>query len=139
MGTGELLIPPQQAIKFEYQEHAYYDQLIGYSSSSQYDIVYLDGTHWKTADAHTTAQIRKPIGIVQTSAVSGSRGKIWVKGIISNGSWSFASGLPVFVGSGGGIVTSAPVASGDWSMRLGIAVTTRQLELDADTPVRVGE
>ena len=133
-------LPPQvqQIIRTELEEIAWNDQQAG-ETLAVYDIAFRDGSFWKKADASDVNKARPPIAMCQDAIASGVTGDLWIRAIVSNNAWSFGSGLRVFLASGGGAITSAPINSGDTVLVLGRAVTPTTMEFNPETSIRISE
>lgn len=81
--------------------------------------------HWESCDADVVADF--PCSGLALETGTGAGKKILLYGVLSDGSYSFTAGLPVYVSNtDGGLVTAAPGGASDLVQRVGIA-------LDSDT------
>lgn len=136
--TTQYYGPSQQVrtIIAQVGEVAFDNQTMG-EAVNKYDTLYRDGEFWRRADASAiaTAPVGGPYGLAQNAAGSGGTIPVWIRALVSNGAWAFASGLPCFVGSGPGNapVQSAPIFSGNVQVRLGWAPTGYLMDLNPQT------
>ncbi|MDP2952830.1 MAG: hypothetical protein Q8O76_05900 [Chloroflexota bacterium] len=131
--------PPIAAfLRVQLQEIAWNNQLAGQTLSA-FDVVFNDGGFWKQADAHDILKAVPPFGIAQAAVASGAVLPVWMRAIVSNGSWSLTSGAKVFLASGGGPTPTPPTASGDTVAVLGWAIGIRTMELRTEPPVMIGQ
>ena len=120
----------REVVRVELSQVAWDNRIFG-ETVNQYETVYFDGTLIRKADASNPVKM-PATGIAQDTVTGGKYGDVWIRGIVSNGNWSFASGSTVFVGSGGNLVDSPPSISGDIVQRMGRAMTITQIDLDPD-------
>ena len=112
-------------------------QLVG-EGLSEFDIVFRDGSYWKKADSSNLAKARPPFGIMKDTALSGLVGDIILNGLVSNGSWSLASGARVFLASGGGATPTPSFISGNSPIVLGYAVGAKAVKFSPEPPIQLG-
>lgn len=114
---------------------AYESREVG-ESINAYDVVYMDGSLIKKADAHD----RNKMPVAAMAIASGTLGDLidcWFRGIVSNNAWSFTSGSTLFLMSGGVIGHSAPDVSGDVIQSLGKALTRTTIHFQPEDTIMV--
>ena len=130
--------PIQTFIRVQLQEIAWNNQLAG-ETLTAFDVVFNDGGFWKKTDAHNVLKAVPPFGVAQAAAASGAVLPVWIRAIVSNGSWSLTSGAKVFLASGGSLTATPPAASGDTVAVIGWAIGVRTMELRTEPPVMIGQ
>lgn len=140
-GTADKPYPA--IIRVELREISLNDQTAG-EDFAQYDTIYQSADAlWYRTDAFNTNRVpRRGVGLSQDNpAGSGELFDVWIRGLISNNSWNFVSGAPVYVGSGVGTapVMSAPTASGVWQYLIGKAITSSLLDFDPSDPIQIAQ
>jgi hypothetical protein len=116
------------------------------------NIVYATGTSgtFNLAEANSSAATAKPIGFVQpTSITASSTGNIVTGGVMtaSTAQWDAVNGSSggLTVGSvyylspstAGAITTTAPSTTGQWVVRVGVALSSTQLQINFGPPVQL--
>lgn len=126
--------PPVVARLVALQELAYDDMVAG-AALSQFDVVYMDGTFIRRAQANNIATM-PGLGMARLGVSSGLQVDVLFRGLLSNGAWSglIVSGQPVYVNpnSAGLITASSPPNSGNVAQRLGMGRTNTSLELHVE-------
>lgn len=103
---------------------------------SAYDVVYLDGTLIKKADAVNSTKM-PAVGIIKTAIAQGESVDVWYRGIVTNSAWNLTPSQKLFLMSGGGIGHNAPDVSGNVVQLLGKALTKIIIHFDPDEAVMV--
>lgn len=87
------------------------------------------------ADNATASHAWASVGVTTAAAASGSVVEVAVTGEIIEPSWSWAPGLPVFVGANGALTQTAPQAAGVFCRVIGAAKNATSLLVGAQIPV----
>ena len=102
----------------------------------RFDTVYLDGSYARLSNSYSLATT-PAAGLVDSSPASGVAADVIIRGLVSNADWSFSSGNIIFLGSGGGLVQSAPTTSGLAIQRMGVALTQTSIRFEPEPALRL--
>jgi hypothetical protein len=88
------------------------------------------------ADPADIADAHRVIGVSLNAAVANDPVKVRRFGDVADASLSFSTGAPVFVGAGGALTQTAPVAPGSaFLLRIGAATATNALHVNPSPPL----
>lgn len=134
--TGTIPAPnPLEVTRIEIVQAAYDNRQAG-EDISAYEIVYLDGTLIKKADASNINKM-PAVGMALASGLMNETIDVCFRGIIANPAWNFTSGVALFLMSGGVIGHNAPDTSGNVIQGLGQALTKTAIHFDPEDSIMV--
>lgn len=75
------------------------------------------------------------VGIVKSSYIQGATATVTTFGEITEPSWSWTQGLPVFLGTGGLMTQTPPVPPALFSLQIGIATGVNTIKITIASPL----
>ena len=117
-----------------------YKAVVAGAVVSQFDVVYENGSQVRRARADSSTTM-DGVGIASQVVGAGGVLDVIIRGRVTNASWGWTSGSPLFVSatSGGLMTHTPPSASGNISQRIGIALTTTVIDLNPQTGFEISE
>jgi len=95
-------------------------------------VLVVNGTAWHASSA-TLAHAPGVTGIATNSALLGGNVQVALLGVLTEPTWSWTAGLPVYVGVSG-ILTQTPPTSG-WIREIALAIATTRLLIRPQMPI----
>jgi len=91
-----------------------------------------DEIHYADPDDIATAQV---IGLTVNAAGPGDELEVVLRGSVTNSSWSWAPGLPLYLGANGVLTQSPPSPAAAWVRVLGTALSATRILFNPLSPI----
>lgn len=107
---------------------------------AQYEVVFQDGVFVRQARGDNP-NFMDGVGLASDTVDSGIPGDVMIRGRITNTSWNWTSGSPLYVSAitSGGLTHTAPTLSGHTIQKMGMALTATQIELNPQRGFNIAE
>ena len=117
-----------------------YRTILAGEKVTQYEVVFQDGSFVRQARGDNP-NVMDGVGLVSTTVDSGVPSDVIIRGRITNTSWNWTSGLPLYTSdvTSGGLTHTAPTASGRVIQKMGVALTTTVIELNPQRGMVIAE
>lgn len=117
-----------------------YRTILAGEKVTQYEVVFQDGSFVRQARGDNP-NVMDGVGLVSTTVDSGVPSDVIIRGRITNTSWNWTSGSPLYVSAttSGGLTHTAPTASGHVIQKMGMALTTTVIELNPQRGMVIAE